>query len=58
MQSNEKDGNDETEMMGDERILAPGLTIVEDEGALTSADLSNVVPNESMFSFISAKPVL
>ena len=35
-------------MLADERILGPGLTIVEDEGTLASADLSTVVPNESM----------
>ena len=36
-------------MLTDERILAPGLTIVEEEGSLTAADLAggNSVPNES-----------
>lgn len=35
-------------MLTDERILAPGLTIVEEEGSLTAADLGgNSVPNES-----------
>lgn len=41
-------------MLADGRILAPGLTIVEqnveDEGTLTSADLTTVVPNESMIN--------
>ncbi len=32
----------------DERIMAPGLTIVEEEGSLSAADLAaNAVPNES-----------
>lgn len=35
-------------MLTDERILAPGLTIVEEEGSLTAADLGgNSVPSES-----------
>lgn len=44
---NQKDGNDEAEILADERILAPGLTIVEDEATLTSADLSTVVPSDN-----------
>ncbi len=37
-------------MLTDERILAPGLTIVEEEGSLTAADLGgNSVPSESKY---------
>ena len=43
-----KDEEDQ-DLMNDERMLAPGLTIVEEEGSLTAADLGNgTVPNESM----------
>lgn len=39
-------------MLADDRILAPGITIVEEEGTLTAADLGgNSVPNESKLSF-------
>lgn len=39
-------------MLADDRILAPGITIVEEEGTLTAADLGgNSVPNESKLLF-------
>ncbi|XP_046631715.1 upstream stimulatory factor 2-like isoform X2 [Daphnia pulicaria] len=37
--SPDKDSVDDPEMLVDNRILAPGITIVEEEGTLTSADL-------------------
>ena len=46
--SPDKDSGDDPEMLADERILAPGLTIVEEEGSLSAADLGgNSGPNES-----------
>jgi len=46
--SPDKDSGDDPEMIPDERILAPGLTIVEEEGSLSAADLGgNSVPNEN-----------
>lgn len=43
-----KESGDDPEMLTDERILAPGLTIVEEEGSLTTADLGgNSLQNES-----------
>ena len=44
-----KDSGDDAEALPDERILAPGLTIVEEEGSLSAADLGgHSGPNESM----------
>ncbi|XP_057378789.1 upstream stimulatory factor 2-like isoform X1 [Daphnia carinata] len=46
--SPDKDSGDDPEMLADDRILAPGITIVEEEGSLTAADLGgNPVQNEN-----------
>nr|CAH0108122.1 unnamed protein product [Daphnia galeata] len=46
--SPDKDSGDDPEMLVDNRILTPGITIVEEEGTLTSADLDgNSGPNEN-----------
>ena len=47
--SPDKDSGDDPEMLVDNRILAPGITIVEEEGTLTSAELDgNSGSNESL----------
>lgn len=39
-----KDGDEEQDMLTDERILAPGLTIVEEEGSINAGDLGGGTP--------------
>jgi len=48
--SNSPDKDSGDDQLMDERIMAPGLTIVEEEGSLSAADLAaNAVPNEIMY---------